>query len=406
MLRHGIQVRRVGEGQAVARPGGARGVVLEHPHQHGVEAVLFERRRHHAPGVGLGDVVGVAADVGDQHRQAGDQRLEQHGAGVLVVGRVDQQVGAEQEARDVAAALEDLHVVGQAEGLDLQQERLGIVLADDDQPGALLQRARQRGEGLEAAVQALGLEAGADLHQQQVIVGELEFAAELGADFRGVRRRAAVLGDARRQQVEALRRRAVVLDEQRLLHLGDHQDLGLRLRVEHRALVVGEVAVAAELAVQRVAQGLRLVLEAGVGGVVGVQPGHLVEADHPVHRTLLQVRSDPGGEFLVAPVVEQRLHRRHQHLEAGRHLAFPDQRVDADRVAAALALQGDAHEVALQPTEREVLVEDESQGHRSVSGASSRASSWVATRCGCRRVKHRGCSRRRSNWRRSSAVGW
>ncbi|MNP12151.1 hypothetical protein D3C76_1043710 [compost metagenome] len=319
---------------------------------------------------------------------------------------MDQQVGTEQEARDVAAPLENLHVVGDTQRLHLQQERLGIVLADHDQLRALAQFARQRGDGLQAAVQALGLEAGADLHQQQVIVGELELTAELGADFRHIRWRAAVLGDARRQQVEALRRGGVMLDEQRLLNLGDHQDLGLRPGIEHRALVIGEVAIAAELAIQRVAQGLRLVLEARVGGVVDVQPRHLVEADHPLHRALGQIGGNPGGEFLVALVVEQRLDRRHQHFEARRHIAFPDQRVDTDRVPAALALLGDAHEVALQPAEREVLVEDESQGHRSVSGASSRASSWVATRCGCRRVKHRGCSRRRSNWRRSSAVGW
>ncbi|MNN24993.1 hypothetical protein D3C81_1384460 [compost metagenome] len=197
-----------------------------------------------------------------------------------------------------------------------------------------------------------------------------------------------------------------MLDEQRLLHLGDHQDLCLRLWVEHRTLVGREVAITSPLAVKRIAQGLRLVLEARVGGVVDIQPRHLVEADHPLHRAPGQIGGDPGGEFLVALVVEQRLDRRHQHFEARRHVAFPDQRVDADRVPAALALLGDAHEVALQPAEREVLVEDESQGHRSVSGASSRASSWVDTRCGFSRVKHRGCSSRRSNWRRSSAVGW
>lgn len=206
--------------------------------------------------------------------------------------------------------------------------------------------------------------------------------------------------------METLGLGAVVLDEERLLHLGDHQDLGLRGRVEHCPFVAGEVAVAAPLAVQRVAQGLGLFLETGVGGVVDIQSGHLVEADHPLHRAPGQVGADPRGELLVAPVVEDRAHRGHQHFEAVRHVALPDQRIDADAVPAPLAFQGDAHEVALQAAEGEVFVEDERQGHRRVSGASSMASSWVATRWGFSRVKHSGCSRLRSNSLRSSSVGW
>ncbi|MCY1440878.1 hypothetical protein D9M71_571680 [compost metagenome] len=164
--------------------------------------------------------------------------------------------------------------------------------------------------------------------------------------------------------MEAPGRGGVVLDEERLLHLGDHQHRGCRLGGEHRALVVGEVLVAAPATVQAVAQGLRLVLEAGVGGVVDVQTGHLVEADHPVHRTARQVGVDPGGEFLVAPVVEQRLDRRDQHLEAFRDIALPDHGVDANGMPTALALQGDAHEIALQAAEGEVLVEHECQLHQ------------------------------------------
>ncbi|MCY1557770.1 hypothetical protein D9M68_946460 [compost metagenome] len=55
---------------------------------------------------------------------------------------MDQQVGAEQEARDIAAALEDLHVVGDAQRLGLQLKATRVVLADGDQPGALAQLAR------------------------------------------------------------------------------------------------------------------------------------------------------------------------------------------------------------------------------------------------------------------------
>ncbi|MNE27991.1 hypothetical protein D3C80_1214150 [compost metagenome] len=131
-----------------------------------VELVLFERFVQHQAAIGLGNVVGVTAHFGHQYRQAGHQRFEQHGAGVLVVRRVNQQVGAQQEARDVAAPLEELHLVAQAEGGALQLEHLGVVLADDHQAGALAQRRRQCGQGLEATVDALGLEPGTDLHQQ------------------------------------------------------------------------------------------------------------------------------------------------------------------------------------------------------------------------------------------------
>ncbi|MNN41528.1 hypothetical protein D3C81_1556520 [compost metagenome] len=62
-------------------------------------------------------------------------------------------------------------------------------------------------------------------------------------------------------------------------------------------------------------------------------------------------------------MVEQRLDRRHQHFEAFRHIAFPDQRVDADLMATALALQGNTHEVALQATEGEIFVQHKSQLH-------------------------------------------
>jgi len=140
--------------------------------------------------------------------------------------------------------------------------------------------------------------------------------------------------------------------------------------------------VAPPTPVDRVAQGLRLILETGVGGVVDVELRHLVETNHPIHRAARQVGLDPRGEALVAGVVEQRLDRRDQHLEAVRHFAFPDHRVDADGMAAALAFQGDTHEIALQPAEGEVLVEDERQLHQSDSVARSRAFNSATTRSG------------------------
>src|SRR5690606_31866027 len=159
----------------------------------------------------------------DKHRQAGNQGLQQYGAGIFVIGRVDEQVGAQQEARNVAAPLEKLDHAGNAQRLGLQFEGLGIILADHQQPRAPLQLPRQRGECLEAAVDALGLEAGADLHQQQVIGAKLEFLPKLVTYLYRVDRGTAILGNAGWQQVEALGLGAVMFDEQRLLHFENHQ---------------------------------------------------------------------------------------------------------------------------------------------------------------------------------------
>ena len=104
-------------------------------------------------------------------------------------------------------------------------------------------------------------------------------------------------------------------------------------------------------------------------------------------------------------MIEDRLDRRHQHFETRRNVAFPDQRVDTNLVAALLALQGDTHEVALQATEGEIFVQNKSQLHQCSSSASNNVLSRLATRSGFKRVKHRGDSRLMSNRRKSSAVG-
>ena len=198
---------------------------------------------------------------------------------------------------------------------------------------------------------------------------------------------------------------AVILGKQLLLMLRQHHDLRLGVFIEHGALVFGKVLVAPEPAIHRVAQGLGLVLEHTVGGKVQVQPRHLVEAHHAVYRALGQVGLNPGVELFVAAVVDQGLDRRHQHFKAWRDITFPDQGVHPNLVAALLALQRDAHEVALQATEREVLVQNKSQLHQCCSSASNNVLSRLATRSGFKRVKHRGDSRAMSNRRRSSAVG-
>ncbi|MNM82649.1 hypothetical protein D3C81_946830 [compost metagenome] len=371
--------------------------VVQHAGQVLCQLRLFERLVQYQAGVGLGNVMGVTTDCAHQYRQPGHQRFEQYGAGVFVVRRVDQQIGAQQETRNIAAPLEERHVVAKPQCRALHLEQFGVVLADYKQPGAFLQIGGQCRQRLEAAIDAFGLEPGADLHQQQFIVLKVEFGTEPGANFISIRWTATVLGDARWQQMEALQRRVVMFDEQRLLHFGNHQHFSLCVFGKHRAFVLGEVAIATPAAVQRVTQVLRLVFEATVGGVVDVQARHLVEADQTIHRTLGQVRFHPLAELFVATMVEERLDRRHQHFEPRRHVAFPDQRVDSDLVAALLALQSDAHEVALQATKRKVLVQDKCQLHQRSSSASNNVLSRLATRSGFRRVKHRGHSRLRSN---------
>ncbi|MNI40078.1 hypothetical protein D3C73_942800 [compost metagenome] len=96
-------------------------------------------------------------------------------------------------------------------------------------------------------------------------------------------------------------------------------------------------------------------------------------------------------------MVEERLDRRHQHFETRRYVAFPNQRVDANLMAALLALQGDSHEIALQAAKWKILVQDKCQLHQRSSSAINNVLSRLATRSGFRRVKHNGHSRFRSN---------
>src|SRR3546814_551844 len=194
---HRIKVRRAGERQSIATPDRALLIIGQHLRQRLVEHLLLEGAGYHATAVGVGNVVRIATYIGDQHRQPGDQSFQQYGTGVLVVGWVDQQIGAQQETRDIAAPLEEFDHAGNAQRLGLQLERLGIVLADHQQPGALTQFARQCGKRLEAAVQTLGLETGTDLHQQQLLGPHLDFLATLGTDLRGIGRRPASLGAER-----------------------------------------------------------------------------------------------------------------------------------------------------------------------------------------------------------------
>ncbi|MNP80938.1 hypothetical protein D3C76_1791700 [compost metagenome] len=66
--------------------------------------------------------MGITAHRTHQHRQAGDQGFEQHGTGVFVIRRVDQQIGTKQEARNIATPLEERDVVAKPQGGALHLE--------------------------------------------------------------------------------------------------------------------------------------------------------------------------------------------------------------------------------------------------------------------------------------------
>ena len=104
--------------------------VVEHIDQILVELGLLERLVQHPAALGLVDVERVAAHLAHQYREAGDHRFDQHHAGRLVVRGVNQQVRPQQETRNIIAALEELHLVAQAQRRALQLEYFGVVLAD------------------------------------------------------------------------------------------------------------------------------------------------------------------------------------------------------------------------------------------------------------------------------------
>lgn len=78
---------------------------------------------------------------------------------------MNQQVGTEQETRNIAAPFHERHLIAQPQRSALQLEYFGVVLADYKQASMFLHVCRQSRECFQAAIHALGLETGADLHQ-------------------------------------------------------------------------------------------------------------------------------------------------------------------------------------------------------------------------------------------------
>ena len=356
----------IGEGQCVGLPFRTCRHIFKHRGQGLVQCLLRKRTADDTTGVRIDDVVGIPTDARGQYRQPGHQGFKQDGAGVFVVGGVNQEVRAEQKTRDVIATGKNLHPVPQPKPCSLQPKRPRIVLPDGDQARAVFQVLGERRERPQTAVEPLGLEAGADLQQQQIIRRQPELPAECGTDLIGIRRGAAIRIDARRQRMESFRRCPVMADEQGLLRRRDRQDLGMAGRGEHGPFVCGKVSIAGAEPVQGIAQRARLFLETGIGGVIHIETRHLVEADDSVRRPPCEVGLHPFGKFGVAAMVCKRTGRHADDLKALGNVAAPFERVDANAVPARLTGERDAQEIALEPAEGEILVETECELHRGV----------------------------------------
>src|SRR5690554_6163096 len=164
---------------------------------------------------------------------------------------------------------------------------------------------------------------------------------------------------------------AVVLRAQRQLQFGDHQYLGATLWREYRPLVGREMAVARTELVEPAALVLRLVLITAVSGVVDLQPRHLVETDHPIHRITLQIGLHPGNVLLVTPLAGKGAGLDNADIEIDRALALPAHGVDPDAMTALLADLGDAQEIPLQAAKGEIFIQYERQLHRGSLGQGS-----------------------------------
>ncbi len=276
----------------------------------------------------------------------------------------------------------------QAPGLSLVRGRL--VLADHEQAGV----AGQPGQGLQGPVQALGAKAGAHEQQHRRHLTEAQLGAQDGAAVQVVGGLGAVPPDARRQRHEPPVRGAVMVLVKRLLRRRDREHSGGGVRAEHGGLHGQLAAVARQQGFQALVAGR----QTAVGGVVPVQPRHLVETHHPVEAA--QLRGHAAREIRVAGVVAAGGGRQCAHLQPvdGGRVAVPGAGEHRHLVAAFQRLGGDRHHVPLQATVGKVFEQQERQLHRPppVAGTRSAAPSAVTsinacqTRCGLRLLKQGG----------------
>ena len=74
---------------------------------------------------------GIATGIGCQHREAGNGCLQQNIACTFVIGRVQEQIAAEQKIRHIIASTEKAAAILNAELAGKTQEAGWLVLADD-----------------------------------------------------------------------------------------------------------------------------------------------------------------------------------------------------------------------------------------------------------------------------------
>ena len=253
-----------------------------------IEQGLVEGLRQHPAGLGLVDVVSVAANAADHYGQSAGQGLQQDDARCLLVGRVDEQIRREENPRDIVAGAQKNDAVRHAEPVGPAGRSDAGNCLPPRRARSAPQRLRQGSQGQDRPVQPLAPEIGTQLQHEPVVLSEAPDLPEGPADLRSLRPGEPVPRHIRRHPVDAVACRAVVLHVQLLLDRREHQDLRPGVRPEYRLLKTLVEAIPRQEPVEAamLLQGLGPV--AYVRGEVDVQAGHLLEADHARRRMLRQ----------------------------------------------------------------------------------------------------------------------
>ena len=125
--------------------------------------------------------------------------------------------------------------------------------------------------------------------------------------------------------------------------------------------------IAIAVAIQWITQRLRFIFETTIGCIVDVKARHFIKAYDSVNGLLLHIRLQPIIKLLIATVIGPRFNWPDAHIKTFWNLTLPNQRIHTNVMATLLALQGNAHKIALQATKGEVFIEDKSQLHQPAS---------------------------------------
>jgi hypothetical protein len=149
-----------------------------------------------------------------------------------------------------------------------------------------------------------------------------------------------------------------------LLQRGNHQDFRTALCAENGPFIGREVPIAWREPIQGITQRTRFLLIACISGKIDIEPRHFIESDDSIGRSSRQIATHPLGKLFVAPPIAQRPCGHTHNLEPWRNLAFPLERVNANRMTAYLASECNTHKIPLQSTERKVFVEAKGKLHQ------------------------------------------